>query len=186
MARSCNYVFNVPASCSRPPKDTSSLSFLALTYGDATDSETESREVSPVYGLDSDDSRSPASLSFPVVSPIESTNSQSSDVIVIPGMVLPHVTATSSSVANRTESAIGSALVPVQNRGTLFPQNSDEDSSRSHVFCLQHAFEVEQKLSKLGGVQVLLLCNPDYPKFQAEAKLMADDVELIIFGLRLT
>ncbi|KAK1363230.1 hypothetical protein POM88_038791 [Heracleum sosnowskyi] len=121
-ARSRNYLSDVPASCSRPSKDTCSLSLLALTYGDATDSETESREVSPVYGLDSDDS---------------------------------------------TE---------VQNRGTLFPQHFDEDSSRSHVFCLQHAFEVELKLHALGGVHMLLLCHPDYPKFQAAAKRMADDL----------
>ncbi|KAK1363231.1 hypothetical protein POM88_038792 [Heracleum sosnowskyi] len=121
-ARSRNYLSDVPASCSRPPKDMCSLSLLALTYRDATDSETESREVSPVYGLDSDDS---------------------------------------------TE---------VQNRGTLFPQHFDEDSSRSHVFCLQHAFEVELKLRALGGVHMLLLCHPDYPKFQDAAKRMADDL----------
>ncbi|KAL8118453.1 hypothetical protein AgCh_016107 [Apium graveolens] len=103
-AGSCSYLFGVP-------KDTSSLSLLALTYGDATDSETESGEVFPVCGLDSADSRS-----------------------------------------------------------------SRMSSSRSHVFCLQHAFEVEQKLLPLGGVHMLLLCHPDYPKFQAEAKQMADDL----------
>ncbi|XP_074381751.1 lysine-specific demethylase JMJ705-like isoform X2 [Apium graveolens] len=101
---SCSYLFGFP-------KDTSSLSLLALTYGDATDSETESGEVSPVCGLDSDDSRS-----------------------------------------------------------------SHMSSSRSNVFCLQHAFEVEQKLLPLGGVHMLLLCHPDYPKFQAEAEQMADDL----------
>lgn len=77
-----------------------------------------------------------------------------------PGMVIPHATANRSSVANHTESAAGSAFVPVQNRDILFASNSDEDSSRSHVFCLQHAFKVEQKLRELGGAHMLLLCHP--------------------------
>lgn len=68
-SKSCNYLFDVQASCSRPPKDTSSLSIVALTYGDATESEIESGEVSQVYRLDSDASMSSRSLSFPVVSP---------------------------------------------------------------------------------------------------------------------
>ncbi|WOH07971.1 hypothetical protein DCAR_0727406 [Daucus carota subsp. sativus] len=92
------------ASCSsRPPKDISSLALIALNYEDASDSETEAREFSPVSDL--------AEESFP-----------------------------------------------------------------SHVFCLQHAFEVKQKLDALGGMHMLLLCHPDYPKFLAEAKLVADEL----------
>ena len=46
------------ASCSsRPPKDISSLALIAWTYEDASDSETELREVSPVSGLDEESSR---------------------------------------------------------------------------------------------------------------------------------
>ncbi|XP_063938250.1 lysine-specific demethylase REF6-like isoform X2 [Daucus carota subsp. sativus] len=91
------------ASCSSRPKDISSLALIALNYDDASDSETEAREFSPVSDL--------AEESFP-----------------------------------------------------------------SHVFCLQHAFEVKQKLDALGGMHMLLLCHPDYPKFLAEAKLVADEL----------
>ncbi|XP_063938161.1 lysine-specific demethylase REF6-like [Daucus carota subsp. sativus] len=51
-----------------------------------------------------------------------------------------------------------------------------EESFPSHVFCLQHAFEVKEKLDALGGMHMLLLCHPDYPKFLAEAKLVADEL----------
>nr|XP_017217473.1 PREDICTED: lysine-specific demethylase REF6-like [Daucus carota subsp. sativus] len=56
------------------------------------------------------------------------------------------------------------------------PVSSLDDSSRWHVFCLQHALEVKQKLDALGGMHMLLLCHPDYPKFLAETKLMADEL----------
>lgn len=38
-------------------------------------------------------------------------------------------------------------------------ERPDEDSSRMHVFCLEHAIEVEQKLRSVGGVSVVLLCH---------------------------
>lgn len=53
---------------------------------------------------------------------------------------------------------------------------SDEDSSRMHVFCLEHAVEVEQKLRQIGGVHVFLFCHPEYPKIEAEAKLAAEEL----------
>ncbi|KAI3773571.1 hypothetical protein L1987_48101 [Smallanthus sonchifolius] len=52
----------------------------------------------------------------------------------------------------------------------------DEDSSRMHIFCLQHALEVEQRLRTVGGVHVLLLCHPDYPSFDSEAKSVAKEL----------
>ena len=77
----------IEESCSRPPKDTSLLALIALTYEDASDLESELREVSPAPGL-------------------------------------------------------------------------DEDSLKSHVFCLQHAAEFKQKLDALGGMPTLLVCHP--------------------------
>lgn len=62
-----------PGFCSRPPKNTSALALLAMTYGDSADSETESRELSSVSGINSDDSKS-FHISFPWVSPTESNN----------------------------------------------------------------------------------------------------------------
>ncbi|KAL0918819.1 hypothetical protein M5K25_010859 [Dendrobium thyrsiflorum] len=55
-------------------------------------------------------------------------------------------------------------------------QRSDKDSSRMHVFCLQHAMEVEKKLCSIGGVHIMLLCHPDYPKIEAEAKALAEEL----------
>ncbi|CAH1419125.1 unnamed protein product [Lactuca virosa] len=51
----------------------------------------------------------------------------------------------------------------------------DEDSSRMHIFCLQHALEVEQRLRSVGGIRVLLLCHQDYPSLDSEAKLVATE-----------
>ncbi|KAL9264700.1 Lysine-specific demethylase REF6-like protein, partial [Drosera capensis] len=54
----------------------------------------------------------------------------------------------------------------------------DDDSSRMHVFCLEHAVELEKRLRPFGGVHILLLCHPDYPKVEAAAKLLAEELEL--------
>lgn len=62
--------------------------------------------------------------------------------------------------AHTIEPSIGSALRPIDNRTMSFSSRADEDSSRLHVFCLQHAAEVEQQLRAVGGVHLLLLCHP--------------------------
>jgi hypothetical protein len=36
----------------------------------------------------------------------------------------------------------------------------DKDSSRMHVFCLEHAAEVEKQLQSIGGAHIVLLCRP--------------------------
>ncbi|KAK9734057.1 hypothetical protein RND81_04G111700 [Saponaria officinalis] len=54
----------------------------------------------------------------------------------------------------------------------------DEDSSRMHVFCLEHAVEVEKLLQPIGGVHVVLLCHPDYPNVQFEAMKVAEELEM--------
>ena len=36
----------------------------------------------------------------------------------------------------------------------------DKDSSRMHVFCLEHAIEVEKQLQTIGGAHIFLLCRP--------------------------
>ncbi|KAG0465604.1 hypothetical protein HPP92_019768 [Vanilla planifolia] len=55
-------------------------------------------------------------------------------------------------------------------------QKASIGSSRMHVFCLEHAVEVEKRLHALGGVNIMLLCHPDYPKFVSEAKLLAKEL----------
>ncbi|KAL9235582.1 hypothetical protein vseg_010328 [Gypsophila vaccaria] len=54
----------------------------------------------------------------------------------------------------------------------------DEDSSRMHVFCLEHAVEVEKLLQPIGGVHIVLLCHPDYPNVQFEAMNVAEELEM--------
>ncbi|CAL9188394.1 unnamed protein product [Musa hybrid cultivar] len=55
-------------------------------------------------------------------------------------------------------------------------QGFDKDSSRMHVFCLEHAAEVEKQLQPIGGVHMMILCHPDYPKIESEAKLLAKEL----------
>ncbi|XP_022729420.1 lysine-specific demethylase REF6-like [Durio zibethinus] len=80
------------------------------------------------------------------------------------------------------------AIEPMENADIPFAPRSDEDSSRMHVFCLEHAVEVEKQLRKIGGVHVFLLCHPEYPKIEAEAKLVAEELGIdyprndILFG----
>ncbi|XP_012571748.1 uncharacterized protein [Cicer arietinum] len=61
-------------------------------------------------------------------------------------------------------------------KNALLAPQCDEDSSRMHVFCLEHAAEAEQQLRPIGGSRILLLCHPDYPNIEAEAKLVAEDL----------
>ncbi|XP_062116062.1 lysine-specific demethylase REF6 [Humulus lupulus] len=68
------------------------------------------------------------------------------------------------------------ATVPMKNDVVPFVPLSDEESSRMHVFCLEHAVEVEQQLRQIGGVHILLLCHPDYPKIETEAKSIAEEL----------
>ncbi|XP_044487373.1 lysine-specific demethylase REF6 isoform X2 [Mangifera indica] len=77
---------------------------------------------------------------------------------------------------------LSKAVVPVKNTDMPFTPRSDEDSSRMHVFCLEHAVEVEQQLSSSGGVHIMLLCHPEYPKIVAEAKSAAEELGLDFFG----
>uniref|UniRef100_A0ACD5XD13 Uncharacterized protein n=1 Tax=Avena sativa TaxID=4498 RepID=A0ACD5XD13_AVESA len=54
----------------------------------------------------------------------------------------------------------------------------DKDSSRMHVFCLEHAVEVEKQLRAIGGAKVILLCRPEYLKIEAEARSLAAEMEV--------
>ncbi|XP_008239384.1 PREDICTED: lysine-specific demethylase REF6 [Prunus mume] len=71
---------------------------------------------------------------------------------------------------------LSKVTLPIETTNTAFPPGCDEDSSRMHVFCLEHAIEVEQQLRSIGGVHIFLLCHPDYPRIEDEAKLMAEEL----------
>ncbi|KAF5175158.1 Lysine-specific demethylase, partial [Thalictrum thalictroides] len=57
-----------------------------------------------------------------------------------------------------------------------FKQRSGEDSPKGHIFCLEHAVEVEKQLRTVGGVHVLLVCHSDYPRVETEAKALAEEL----------
>ncbi|GMP34016.1 hypothetical protein CsSME_00007074 [Camellia sinensis var. sinensis] len=86
-----------------------------------------------------------------------------------------------SPVAHRCVTGISNVVSPFENTTMSFALRSDEDSSRLHVFCLQHAAEVEQRLRPIGGAHILLLCHPDYPELETEAKLVAEELGIDYF-----
>ncbi|XP_039020190.1 lysine-specific demethylase REF6-like isoform X2 [Hibiscus syriacus] len=87
-----------------------------------------------------------------------------------------HANPTQSPATYSTEKMRFSKAVPMENADIPFVRKSDEDSRRMHVFCLEHAVEIEQQLRQIGGVHVFLLCHPEYPKIEAEAKLVAEEL----------
>ncbi|KAH6833387.1 relative of early flowering 6 [Perilla frutescens var. hirtella] len=68
-------------------------------------------------------------------------------------------------------------LAPQEPTTMPFSLRLDEDASRLHVFCLQHAMQVEKRLSHVGGADVFLVCHPDYPKLESQAKKVAEELE---------
>ncbi|KAK6123676.1 hypothetical protein DH2020_042584 [Rehmannia glutinosa] len=83
----------------------------------------------------------------------------------------------SNSLTHNTEAKVSTGLTPIEDTTMPFPSRSDEDSSRLHVFCLQHAMQVEKRLSEIGGARVFLVCHPDYPKLESQAKKVAEELE---------
>jgi hypothetical protein len=76
-------------------------------------------------------------------------------------MTVSHVSSDGSPDVHDVEKTkFGKADLPRENTKMSFSPRSDEDSSRMHVFCLEHAVEVEQQLRPIGGVHILLLCHP--------------------------
>lgn len=92
---------------------------------------------------------------------LASTESNSSEGIFRDPLAISWATSKYSPVGHDAERAkFSNAIVPVENTNMSFAPRSDEDYSRIHVFCLEHAVEVEQQLRPIGGVNMLLLCHP--------------------------
>lgn len=66
----------------------------------------------------------------------------------------------SSSLSPTREANGGSIQLSSFNPSVPFLQKSDKDSSRMHIFCLEHALEVEKQLHKMGGSHLMLVCHP--------------------------
>ncbi|KAJ1413253.1 Zinc finger C2H2-type [Sesbania bispinosa] len=89
---------------------------------------------------------------------------------------VPYSTMNCSQDTHAATSLMGKTAIPIDNKNVSLGAPSDEDSSRMHVFCLEHAAEAEQQLRPIGGAHILLLCHPDYPKIEAEAKFVAEEL----------
>ncbi|KDP30985.1 hypothetical protein JCGZ_11361 [Jatropha curcas] len=89
---------------------------------------------------------------------------------------MPRRTSNCSPAVHDTEKAKFGRVAPRENTDTSFAQRSDEDSSRMHVFCLDHAVEVEQQFRPIGGVHILLLCHPEYRRIEAAARLVSEEL----------
>ncbi|TYG55581.1 hypothetical protein ES288_D09G285300v1 [Gossypium darwinii] len=185
-------------------RNTSALGLLASTYGNSSDSEDDNaepkatasgdetnstntipgrklqhndfKEEAPVHVIDCDpepgSKRSPPTINQELVS--NGLGDKCSDPAI------------ESYGAEKMR--FSKAFARMENADSPFAPNSDEDSSRMHVFCLEHAIEVEQQLRQIGGVHIFLLCHPEYPRIEAEAKLVAEELGInylwnnILFG----
>jgi hypothetical protein len=76
-------------------------------------------------------------------------------------MSMSHVSLNCSPIVHDIEKTkFNRPIAPIENPDMPFTQRSDKDSSCMHVFCLEHAVEIEQQLRQIGGVHILLLCHP--------------------------
>ncbi|KAG5234201.1 lysine-specific demethylase REF [Salix suchowensis] len=92
-------------------------------------------------------------------------------------MSMPHMSLNCSPIVQDTEKTkFNRPTVPIENPDMPFTQRSDKDSSCMHVFCLEHAVEIEQQLRQMGGVHIYLLCHPEYPRIEAEAKSVSEEL----------
>lgn len=177
-------------STSRTHKVSSSLGLLASTYGDSSDSEADEAEAD-VSVKDSEGRSMGCSSVVPedeippqlVIDPYAdhrqrraqcdggnhssfdcSVDSETANPTSILSCSLQDRRALPSCApsAQKSERAVKNALVSFG--GSFMP--SDEDSSRMHVFCLQHAVEVEKELQLIGGAHIFLLCHPGKLSFQ--------------------
>lgn len=54
----------------------------------------------------------------------------------------------------------GQSVLHLDHSSSFLTKKPDKDSSRIHVFCLEHALEVQKKLRLIGGACLLLVCHP--------------------------
>ncbi|KAK1319732.1 Lysine-specific demethylase REF6 [Acorus calamus] len=72
---------------------------------------------------------------------------------------------------HKTEAALTNSVMPTR-------RAADRDSSRLHVFCLEHALETEKHFHSIGGAHIMLLCHPDYTKIEELAKLLSEELDM--------
>ncbi|KAI6675448.1 hypothetical protein NL676_003354 [Syzygium grande] len=163
-------------------KGTSALSLLALNYGNSSDSEEDQIDLDapiemtsrPQYG----NNHLPDSGSPPILPEHHSGPNGGS-----PRNCCPEIGYRGANFVDKSNQTFKCSAnfgadetrSSEKHGNTGFPK-SDEDSSRLHIFCLEHAIEVDQRLRPIGGVHIYLVCHPDYPRVEAEAKLLAEEL----------
>lgn len=153
-------------SSSSLTKENGALGLLASAYGDSSDSEEEDHK-----GLDNPVSDEVEASSFVTDGNDEAGNGLSS-ALNSQGLTCEKGKEVDVSHANLSKGGNTSSV-----EITLpFIPRSDDDFSRLHVFCLEHAAEVEQRLHPIGGINIMLLCHPDYPRIEAEGKVVAKEL----------
>lgn len=167
-------------------KDNSALGLLVSAYGNSSDSEED--QVDPGIAVDDHEpnviSRPSGTISQKEISCLpshfqdcnasavrvhedymQSAKSEGCDTTSGTAFkntrAVPHCTFNcSQDIHDAGTSMFGNTAVPIDKKNASLLAQSDEDSSRLHVFCLEHAAEVEQQLRPIGGAQILLLCHP--------------------------
>lgn len=169
-------------------KETSSLGLLALAYANSSDSDEDEIEVDiPVEACESRHTESEDEVFLRVIDPYgnhrqkravsqgrncqkfdnsvqlenESYPSGESNTLFGRSSHQPRShQVPAKCISNIREIAQNNAVAPFDNARMQFTSTSDEDSFRIHVFCLQHAVQVEEQLRRIGGAHISLLCHP--------------------------
>ncbi|XP_057791470.1 lysine-specific demethylase REF6 [Salvia miltiorrhiza] len=180
-------------SDSKAHNEPSSLGLLALTYGDSLDSEEEDCEVNlPAEGCGtsksndlrngdaSKNTEAKVNCRKEISDEFDTNNSSTIEPNSLTHRFSRHQTEPQLDIPDSLScKAVGTprtGLAPRQPTTMPFTSRLDEDSSRLHVFCLQHAMQVQKRLSQVGGVDVFLVCHPDYPKLESQAKKVAEEL----------
>ncbi|CAH2064856.1 unnamed protein product [Thlaspi arvense] len=152
-------------SLTKAHKEDGALGLLASAYGDSSDSEEEDHK-----GLDailSEESK------YDQNGPYEASSFGTDGQRLSCGKGKGVVEGSNATEHDRLSNDGSTSLLEI---ALPFVPRSDDDSSRLHVFCLEHAAEVEQQLLPIGGIHIMLLCHPEYPRIEAEAKIVAEEL----------
>lgn len=154
-------------------KSSSALGLLALNYGNSSDSDEDPvQEDQTIDDQETNGANCSSERNGQCTS--SSSSFQNNDICIGNGC---NNSETNDVVGKGSDSVLASrtcspdtydaeatkfckAMTPKNNGNMPLVQVCDHDSSRLHVFCLEHALEVEQQLREIGGVHIQLLCHP--------------------------
>lgn len=157
-------------------KEASALGLLASAYGNSSDSEEDQDDPGiavhdnestvtniPPGGISQNMSSSPSHSKDCNASAVRAHGANSEGCDITLGTSFKNTSCTlniSQDVREAETSVLCNTGCSIDDRSASLLPHSDEDSSRLHVFCLEHAAEVEQQLNPIGGAHILLLCHP--------------------------